>query len=120
ADKYGVEREEASSKDDYTFSTLPDHEEEDVLEHLLAKDALTMMPGPSYTGKTHLAISMGLSLVTGEPWLGTFKVPEKVPVIYFVPELSAGRFKKFMTRIASPEVWKKHEDSFTVRPLDCD
>jgi hypothetical protein len=120
ADKYGVEREGASSKEDYTFSTLPDHEEEDVLEHLLAKDALTMMPAPSYTGKTHTALSMGLSLVTGEAWLGKFKVPEKVRVRYFVPELSAGRFKKFMRRIASPEVWKQHEANFIVRPLECD
>src|SRR5713226_5636150 len=43
-----------------------------------------------------------------------------MPVTYFVPELSAGRFKKFMTRIAPPEVWKKYEDCFVVRPLDCD
>lgn len=118
--KYGVEREGISSKQDYTFSTLPDHDEEDVLEHLLAKDALTMMSGPSYTGKTHLAISMGLSLITGGAWLDTFKVPQTTPVTYFVPELSAGRFKKFMARIAPPEVWKQHEDSFIVRPLDCD
>lgn len=119
-DKYGVEREGSSRKEDYTFSTLPDHEEEDVLEHLLAKEALTMMPAPSYTGKTHAALSMGLSLVTGEAWLGKFRVPEKVPVRYFVPELSAGRFKKFMQRIAPSEVWKQYEDRFKVRPLDCD
>ncbi len=119
-DKYGVEREGSSNKQDYTFSTLPDHDEEDVLEHLLAKDALTMMSGPSYTGKTHLAISMGLSLITGEAWLDTFKVPQTTPVTYFVPELSSGRFKKFMTRIAPPEVWKQNEDRFIVRPLDCD
>jgi hypothetical protein len=118
-DKYGVERE-GGRKEDYTFSTLPEDEEEDVLEHLLAKFALTMMPAPSYTGKTHTAISMGLSLVTGEAWLGNFKVPEKVRVRYFVPELSAGRFKKFMCRIASPDVWKQHEEDFIVRPLDCD
>ncbi len=118
-DKYGVERS-GGRKEDYTFSTLPEDEEEDVLEHLLAKFALTMMPAPSYTGKTHTAISMGLSLVTGDAWLGNFKVPEKVRVRYFVPELSAGRFKKFMCRIASPDVWKRHEKDFIVRPLDCD
>lgn len=118
-DKYGVERE-GGRKEDYTFSTLPEDEEEDALQHLLAKFALTMMPAPSYTGKTHLAISMGLSLVTGEPWLGQFNVPEKMRVRYFVPELSAGRFKKFMLRIAPPEVWEQHEEDFIVRPLDCD
>ncbi len=119
-DKFGVEREGSGRKEDYTFSTLPEDEEEDVLEHLLAKNALTMMPAPSYTGKTHCALSMGLSLVKGEAWLGKFRVPQKVPVRYFVPELSAGRFKKFMRRIAPPEVWKQYEDSFMVRPLDCD
>jgi len=118
-DRYGVVRE-GGRKEDYTFSTLPEDEDEDVLEHLLAKYALTMMPAPSYTGKTHTAISMGLSLVTGKDWLGKFKVPEPVKVRYFVPELSAGRFKKFMLRIATPETWKSHEDSFIVRPLDCD
>lgn len=119
ADKYGVERE-AGRKEDYTFSTLPEDEEEDALEHLLAKFALTMMTAPSYAGKTHNAISMGLSLVTGDAWLGKFQVPEKMRVRYFVPELTAGRFKKFMQRIAPPEVWKQYEDSFIVRPLDCD
>ncbi len=107
-------------KPDYTFSTLPEDEEEDVMEHLLAKFALTMMPAPSYSGKTHTAISQGLALVTGENWLGKFKVPEKVRVRYFVPELSAGRFKKFMLRIAPAEVWEQHEEDFIVRPLDCD
>lgn len=107
-------------KPDYTFSTLPEDEEEDVMEFLLAKFALTMMPAPSYTGKTHAAISMGLSLVTGEAWLGKFKVPEKVRIRYFVPELSAGRFKKFMGRIAPPEVWEQYEEDFKIRPLDCD
>jgi hypothetical protein len=118
-DKYGVERE-AGRKEDYTFSTLPEDEEEDALQHLLAKFALTMMPAPSYTGKTHLSISMGLSLVTGDAWLGQFKVPEKMRVRVFVPELSAGRYKKFMLRIAPSEVWKQHEEDFIVRPLDCD
>ncbi|MGD0510757.1 MAG: AAA family ATPase [Candidatus Micrarchaeaceae archaeon] len=118
-DKYGVDRE-GGRKEDYTFSTLPEDEEEDALEHLLAKVALTMMPAPSYTGKTHASISMGLSLVTGDAWLGHFKVPQKMRVRYFVPELSAGRFKKFMQRIAPPEVWKQHEEEFIVRPLDCD
>ena len=64
------------------------------MEHLLPKFALAMIPAPSYTGKTHAAISQGLSLVSGEAWLGKFKVPEKVRVRYFVPELYAGLFKK--------------------------
>jgi len=118
-DKYGVERE-AGRKEDYTFSTLPEDEEEDALQHLLAKYALTMMTAPSYAGKTHNAISMGLSLVSGDAWLGQFQVPEKMRVRYFVPELTAGRFKKFMQRIAPPEVWKQHEEDCIVRPLDCD
>jgi hypothetical protein len=115
-----VEGEDVARKEDYTYSTLPEDEADDLIEHLLSKFALTLITAPSYTGKTHFAIQAGLSLITGEPFLGHFPIKEKVQVRYFVPELSAGRFKKFMERIAPPDVWKQHENDFIVRPLDCD
>jgi hypothetical protein len=120
-EKVGVVVEgDGGRKEDYTYSTLPEDEADDLIEHLLAKFALTLITAPSYTGKTHFAIEAGLSLVTGQAFLGHFPIKEKVPVRYFVPELSAGRFKRFMERIASSDVWKQHEDSFIVRPLDGD
>ena len=42
----------------------------------------------SGVGKTWVALSMVKALLTGKPFLGLFKVPEKVPVAYLVPEMS--------------------------------
>jgi hypothetical protein len=67
-----------------------------LIEHLIPEKALTVMAAPSYTGKTHIAIEIGLSLATGSNFLDHFKGPTKpVPVIYHVPELHASLFRNF-------------------------
>jgi hypothetical protein len=48
--------------------------------------------GLSGAGKTFLALSIVKALTTGQPFVGRFKVPEKIPVIYLIPEVGDRQF----------------------------
>lgn len=50
-------------------------------------EGVTALGSLSGVGKTWLALSMARALTTGDPFLGVFAVPEKVNVIYLVPEM---------------------------------
>ena len=53
-------------------------------------------------GKTWVALSMARALVTGGPFLGLFKVPVKIPVLYLVPEMGARAFRKRCEKMKLP------------------
>ena len=105
----------------FTYSELIEEQPAELIEHLLPEKALTIISAPSYTGKTHIAIEMGLALATGENFLQHFAGPdEPVPVIYHVPELHSALFRSFMDRLNAAERLKGIEDRFRVRPLEVD
>jgi hypothetical protein len=109
------------AKETFTYSELTEEQPEELIEHLLPEKALTILSAPSYTGKTHIAIEMGLVLATGENFLGHFQGPgEPVPVIYHVPELHSALFKQFLDRLNAAERLQGIEDRFRVRPLEFD
>ena len=108
-------------KETSTITDLPEEKPEQLIEHLLPANALTVMAAPSYTGKTHVAIEMGLSLATGTSFLDHFAGPkEPVQVIYHVPELHASLFKDFMRRLGADERLKGREEMFLIRTLERD
>jgi hypothetical protein len=109
------------AKETFTYSELTEEKSKELIEHLIPEKALTILSAPSYTGKTHFAIEMGLAMATGENFLGHFKVSsEPVPVIYHVPELHCALFKSFMDRLNAAERLRGVEDRFRVRPLEFD
>ncbi len=111
----------AWAKETFIYSELTEEPPQELIEHLLPEKALTIISAPSYTGKTHIAIEMGLALATGESFLGDFKGPvEPVPVIYHVPELHSALFRQFMDRLNAAERLQGIEDRFRVRPLEFD
>jgi len=108
-------------KDTSTFIELPQDKPVMLVEHLIPEKALTVMAAPSYTGKTHIAIEVGLALATGSHFLDHFKGPaQPVPVIYHVPELHASLIRTFMQRLGAEERLKKCLENFLIRPLERD
>jgi hypothetical protein len=57
------------------------------------------LPG---AGKTWLGLSIAKALVTGNAFLGRYKVPERVPVLYLIPEASSRSFKKRIKQLDIP------------------
>jgi hypothetical protein len=108
-------------KETSTFAELPQEQPKMLVEHLIPEKALTVMAAPSYTGKTHIAIEVGLALATGTNFLEHFKGPvEPVPVIYHVPELHASLFRSFMLRLGAEERLQGRLDNFLIRTLERD
>lgn len=54
-------------------------------------------------GKTWVALSEAHALTTGEPFLGLFKVPVKIPVLYLVPEMGSRAFRQRCEKMKLPE-----------------
>jgi hypothetical protein len=124
SDKCGVVVEGSAEdwrNDTSTFLELPQEQPVMLIEHLVPEKALTVMAAPSYTGKTHIAIEMGLALATGRNFLDHFKGPANpVPVIYHVPELHASLFKSFMQRLGAEERLQGCLENFLIRTLERD
>lgn len=57
------------------------------------------LPG---AGKTWLGLSIAKALVTGNAFLGRYKVPERLPVLYLIPEASSRSFKKRVRQLNIP------------------
>lgn len=66
-------------------------------------EGIAMLGALSGTGKTFFALSLCKALVTGKPFLGRFAVPEIVPVLYLVPELSGGSFRARCEKFGIPD-----------------
>ncbi len=108
-------------KDASTFVELPQEKPVMLIEQLIPEKALTVIAAPSYTGKTHIAIEVGLALATGTNFLEHFKGPvEPVPVIYHVPELHASLFRSFMLRLGAEERLQGRLENFLIRTLERD
>jgi AAA domain len=104
-----------------TLVELPEDKPVMLIEHLIPEKALTVMAAPSYTGKTHIAIEMGLAMATGTDFLEHFEGPvDPVPVIYHVPELHASLFKSFMQRLGAEERLEGCLENFLIRTLERD
>lgn len=54
-------------------------------------------------GKTFFALSIARALTTGKPFLGTFPVQKKIPVIYLIPESGGRAFRRRCERFEIPD-----------------
>jgi hypothetical protein len=108
-------------KDVKTYFELSQEKPLMLIEHLIPEKALTIMAAPSYTGKTHIAIEMGLSMATGTAFLDHFKGPaQPVPVSYHVPELHESLFHDFSDRLGARERLQECPENFLIRTLEHD
>lgn len=73
----------------------------------------SMIGAASGVGKTWFQLSMAKALCTGEPFLGVFAVPEKVKVIYLIPEAGDRGFRKRCERMGLP----MRGDTFLCRTM---
>jgi hypothetical protein len=55
-------------------------------------EGITYIGGLSADGKTWFALSLVRALTTGEPFLGKYPVPERIPVLYLIPEVGDRAF----------------------------
>lgn len=58
------------------------------------------LPG---TGKTWFGLSIAKALVTQNRFVGKFNVPQRLPVLYLIPEVSSRAFKKRVKQLEIPE-----------------
>jgi hypothetical protein len=54
-------------------------------------------------GKTYVSLSMAHAVVTGDPFLGVFKVIEPTPVLYLVPEMGGRSFRERCEKMHIPD-----------------
>jgi AAA domain len=71
---------------------LDQGEFEFLIEKFLPQ-GITFFGGLPGTGKTWLALSVAKALVSGNKFLGTIAVPQRVPVIYLIPEAGERTFR---------------------------
>lgn len=57
-----------------------------LVEGLWQEDALGFIAAPPKKGKTWIALALGISIATGYPYLGRFRIPEPQPVLYVALE----------------------------------
>ena len=71
-----------------------------LVEDLLIKGEPGIIGGASKSLKTTVAEDLVVSLVTGTPFLGEFKVPKKVPVLFISGESGEGTTQETLQAIA--------------------
>jgi hypothetical protein len=83
------------------FRSLDELEQGDMqfLIDRILPEGVTFIGALSGAGKTWFALSMAKALTTGSPFLGNYKVPEAVNVLYLVPEAGAKSFRRRMERM---------------------
>jgi AAA domain/NrS-1 polymerase HBD domain len=69
----------------------------------LLPEGIFMIGGLSGVGKTFFGLSLAKALTTGKPFLGQFTVPEIVPVLYLIPELSGPSFRARCEKFQIPD-----------------
>jgi hypothetical protein len=72
----------------HTISELQQGQPKMYIDRILP-EGISCIGSLSGVGKTWFALSMAKALNTGTKFLGVFDVPEKVPVLYLVPEMGA-------------------------------
>src|ERR1035437_2349828 len=83
-----------------------------LLSGLIPENALTAVPAPSYHCKTWWALMMGHAVSEGLP-LFCFDAPEKVPVLYHVPEMNEALVRERMAMLGIED-----SENFLVRPME--
>ncbi len=72
-----------------------------LVRDVLVEGVPCLIGGQLKTLKTTLAISLGVSLATGKPFLGTFPVLESARVLYFIGEGGLGVARDYARRVAA-------------------
>src|SRR6266404_2468423 len=65
-------------------------------------EGTTFLGGLPGEGKTFFALSIARALTTGKPFLGTFPVQKKIPVIYLIPESGGRAFRRRCEKFEIP------------------
>jgi hypothetical protein len=66
-------------------------------------EGTTFIGGLPGEGKTFFALSIARALTTGKPFLGTFPVQKKIPVIYLIPESGGRAFRRRCEKFEIPD-----------------
>jgi len=82
-----------------------------LVNDFLLEESCCMFGGLSGHGKTLIGLSLSKAFVNGTPLFGFFTVPEKVPVLYLIPESGEKSFKLRMRAFGLV----RDDDSFLVR-----
>src|SRR5579863_8705531 len=98
------------------FFELSTNPPKHLVEALVPEKCLTIYTGPSFHGKTYLALATAVSVVTGSSLLGHFDVPEPLPVLYHIPEMSESLFRQRLSEFRFGNLPDK--EMFLCRPME--
>jgi len=73
-----------------------------TLIHRILPEGTTVVGASAGVGKTWFGLSMAKALATGEKFLGTFEVPERLKVLYLIPEQGDRSLRTRMDRLRMP------------------
>jgi len=73
-----------------------------ILINNILPEGTTFLGAAAGTGKTWFALSMARALATGKKFLGTFEVPERVKVLYLIPEQGDRSLRARMEKLRMP------------------
>jgi hypothetical protein len=88
-----------------SFRALSEMEKGDVKVFVdkFLPEGITAIGSPSGVGKTWLALSLSKALVTGTPFLGLYKVPERLKVLYLIPEAGDKSLRSRGCKVGIPQ-----------------
>ena len=89
-----------------SFDQLDPNPPRFLIENFLP-EGITFIGGLPASGKTWLALSIAKALVTATPFLDRYPVPEPLPVLYLIPEVSERAFRSRLTIMQLDDVGDK-------------
>lgn len=76
-----------------------DYRQTFIIERILTKDEPAVIGGPRKTLKTSLSVDLAVSIASGTPFLGKFKVPKAMPVGVVSGESGGATIKNILQRV---------------------
>lgn len=88
-----------------------------LIKDMLGSEGISFFYGPSHTGKSFLALDMGMHIAAQQPWAGQ-RVSSKAGKVLYIPQEGAGTINNRLVglREAKPELVAAAGDRFATLP----
>ncbi|MBA4017300.1 MAG: hypothetical protein C0483_09015 [Pirellula sp.] len=87
-----------------------DYRQTFIIERILTQDEPAVIGGPRKTLKTSLSVDLAVSIASGQPFLGKFRVPKALPVGVVSGESGGATIKSILRRVCESKEIKQPGD----------